>query len=130
MLKDTAVEIYLAQPKGCAYGILAGANRYYDLGLSDQALELFVGFRGGMGCGSTCGSLVGAIAVLNRVYAGKPELKDHTAAFVAAFREAMDCGTLDCTPIADRYKTPETKCSAAVAITADLLEQFLQEKGR
>ena len=41
MLKDTAVEIYLAQPKGCAYGILAGANRYYDLGISDQALELF-----------------------------------------------------------------------------------------
>ena len=87
MLKDTAVEIYLAQPKGCAYGILAGANRYYDLGLSDQALELFVGFRGGMGCGSTCGCLTGAMGALSRKYAGREDLKTICGNFVPFFNE-------------------------------------------
>ena len=40
---------------------------------------------------------------------------------------ALACGSLDCAVIEKRYKTPETRCSAAVALTADLLEQFLAE---
>ena len=127
MLKEIALERYLTGGRGCAAGILEGANQYYDLGLGEDALDLFTGFRGGMGCGSTCGSLIGAIGVLNCVYKGKPELKDYCAQFVAAFRDQLACGSLDCAVIEKKYKTPETRCSAAVALTADLLEQFLTE---
>lgn len=127
MLKEIALERYLTGGRGCAAGILEGANQYYDLGLGEDALDLFTGFRGGMGCGSTCGSLIGAIGVLNCVYKGKPELKDHCAAFVRQFEQTLACGSLDCAAIEKKYKTPETRCAAAVARTADLLEQFLAE---
>lgn len=127
MLKDTAVQHYLTGGKGCAAGLLAGASEYYRLGLSEEAIDLFTGFRGGMGCGSTCGSLVGAIGVLNHIYRGRPELKPLCAEFVSRFEQTLACGSLDCAVIEKRYKTPETRCAAAVALTADLLEQFLAE---
>ena len=126
-LGHIAVERYLTGGKGCAAGILEGANAYYGLGLTTDAIDLFTGFRGGMGCGSTCGSLIGAIGVLNHVYKGRPELKDYCAQFVARFEQTLACGSLDCAAIEKKYKTPETRCAAAVARTADLLEQFLAE---
>ena len=127
MLKEIALERYLTGGRGCAAGILEGANEYYRLGLSEQAIDLFTGFRGGMGCGSTCGSLIGAIGVLNHVYRGRPELKTLCAEFVGRFEQTLACGSLNCAVIEKKYKTPETRCAAAVARTADLLEQFLTE---
>ena len=46
MLKEIALERYLTGGRGCAAGILEGANEYYRLGLSEQAIDLFTGFRG------------------------------------------------------------------------------------
>jgi hypothetical protein len=46
---------------------------------------------------------------------------------VSRFEQTLACGSLDCAAIEKKYKTPETRCAAAVARTADLLEQFLAE---
>ena len=67
-LKERAGYYYFTLKKSCAEGILLGASEVYGLGLTEADADLFAGFRTGMGCKSTCGSLIGAIAVLSRMY--------------------------------------------------------------
>ena len=67
-LRERAAHYYFTLGKSCAEGILWAANDLYDLKLTEGEVQLFAGFRTGMGCGSTCGGLTGAIGVLSRMY--------------------------------------------------------------
>ena len=127
MLKEKAGYYYGVLGKGCGEGILLAANDVYELKLSEEAIQLFAGFRTGMGCGSTCGSLSGAMGVLSRMYGQREDFKDLCAAFVKAFEEKLACGATDCTPIAAKYKTEEARCVAAVELGAEALEEFIDK---
>ena len=127
MLKEKAGYYYGALGKGCGEGILLAANDVYELKLSEEAIQLFAGFRTGMGCGSTCGSLSGAMGVLSRMYGQREDFKDLCAAFVKAFEDKLACGATDCTPIAAKYKTEEARCVAAVELGAEALEEFIDK---
>ena len=125
-LKDRAGMLY-SQGMGCAEAILLAASEAYGLGLTEADAALFSGFRTGMGCGSTCGALVGAIGALGRKYKQREDLKELCARFVERFEKRMACDSTDCVDLAARYKTEANRCRAAVEITAEALEGFVGE---
>ena len=125
MLKEKASYHYFDQGKSCGEAILLAANEVYNLGLTEGEIQLFAGFRTGMGCGSTCGALAGAIGVLSRMYGQREDFNALCGQFVDKFQQALDCGCTDCATLAARYKTPETRCTAAVALTAQALTAFI-----
>lgn len=127
MLKEKAAHYYGELGKNCAEGILLAANDVYRLGLNEAEIQLFAGFGGGMGCGSTCGSLAGAIGVLSKLYGTRADFRDLCGRFVDAFREELGCGSIDCAPLAAKYKTEATRCVAAVELTAQALERFIDK---
>ena len=114
MLKEKAVYYYKDLGRSCSEAMLLAANDVYDLKFTDAEVQLFVGFRTGMGCGSTCGALVGAIGVLSRKYAGRDDLKELCAKFVAEFEKKLACGSIECSVLEAKYKTEEARCSACV----------------
>ena len=126
-LKERAGYYYDTFDKGCAEAILLAANETYHLGLTEGETGLFAGFRTGMGCGSTCGSLTGAIGVLSRKYAQRSDLKELCAKFVEVFEQKMACGATDCATLAARYKTESSRCRAAVELTAEALEEYIDK---
>ena len=96
MLREKAAYYYGTMGKSCAEAILLAASDVYDLKVTENEAQLFVGFRTGMGCGSTCGALTGAVAVLSRKYAGREDLKALCGEFVSACEAKLDCGTTAC----------------------------------
>ena len=126
-LKERAGYYYFTLGKGCAEAILLAASEAYDLGLTESEVSLFAGFRTGMGCGSTCGSLTGAIGVLSRKYSQREDLKELCARFVETFEQKMACGATDCAALSARYKTEASRCRAAVELTAEALEAFIDK---
>lgn len=114
MLKENAAHYYFEQGKSCAEAILMAASDVYDLGLTQTETALFAGFRTGMGCGSTCGALSGAIGVLGRMYGQRQDFNALCADFVAQFEKKLACGSTDCATLAAKYKTEATRCTAAV----------------
>lgn len=126
-LKEKAGDYYLSADKGCAVAILMAANEEYKLGLTEADMALFTGFRSGMGCGGTCGSLTGAIGVLSRKYAQRADLKELCGQFVGYFEQKMACGATDCATLSARYKTEASRCRAAVELTAEALEEFVDK---
>ena len=126
-LKERAGYYYAVLGKGCAEAILLAANEVYDLGLTEADAALFAGFRTGMGCGSTCGGLAGAIGVLSKKYGQREDLKELCAGFVEAFSLKLACGATDCATLAARYKTETSRCRTAVELTAEALEEFIDK---
>ncbi|MEG1501039.1 MAG: C-GCAxxG-C-C family (seleno)protein [Clostridiales bacterium] len=52
----------------CAEKIIYGANRAYDLGLSEESCRLFAGFGGGMASGHICGAIVSSVGILSHLF--------------------------------------------------------------
>ena len=127
MLREKAAYYYGTMGKSCAEAILLAASDVYDLKVTENEAQLFVGFRTGMGCGSTCGALTGAVAVLSRKYAGREDLKALCGEFVSAFEAKLGCGTTACAVLEAKYKTETARCVAAVELTADALEAFINK---
>ncbi|MDD6212849.1 MAG: C-GCAxxG-C-C family (seleno)protein, partial [Clostridiales bacterium] len=127
LLKERAGYYYYTLDKGCAEAILMAANEVYSLGLTDSEMGLFAGFRTGMGCGSTCGSLTGAIGVLSKKYNQRDDLKELCAGFVEAFEQKLACGSIGCDVLAARYKTEASRCRTAVELTAEALEEYIDK---
>ena len=125
MLGEKAVQLYLDQGKGCGEAVLEAAGVQYGLGLTQNEISLFAGFRTGMGCGSTCGALTGAIAALSRKYAGREDLKQLCADFVGEFEQKLACGSTQCAVLEQKYKTEERRCAAAVELAGDALESYI-----
>ena len=57
----------------CCERILRGANIAYDLGMREEDMRVSAPFGGGMGIGSTCGAIVGALMALSMRHAGVAE---------------------------------------------------------
>ena len=127
MLKERASYYYGTLGKNCAEGILLAANDVYGLKLTDQEIQLFSGFGRGMGCGSTCGGLSGAIGVLSRMYGGREDFRELCGGFVSKFKDVLGCDTIDCGPLAGKYKTEAARCVSAVELTAQALEEYIAQ---
>ena len=125
MLKEKATHHYFTAGKSCGEAILLAANQVYGLDLTQGEIQLFAGFRTGMGCGSTCGALAGAIGVLSRMYGQREDFNPLCGQFVDKFQEKLACGTTDCATLAARYKTEAKRCTDAVALTAEALDAFI-----
>ena len=129
MLREKAQHYYVDLERSCSESILMAANEVYDLGLTDDEILLFAGFRGGMGCGSTCGCLAGAVAALGKLYADKEQIKEVAAAYAAIFKDALKKDTWDCAILHDAYFAEGFRCFGCVEQSAKTLEAFIAEKG-
>ena len=125
MLKEKALHYHVDLTKGCSESILRAANEVYNLNLTDSEIQLFEGFRGGMGCGAACGCLTGAIGVLSRMYAGREDFKTICGNFVALFTEKLESGSIDCSVLEPKYKTETFRCGITVGLGADALSEYI-----
>ena len=114
---------YIDLKQNCAVSILMGANDRYGLGLSMEDAKLVIGFGGGMGCGSTCGCVAGSMAVLGKLYAGRPDFRKLCSGFVKEFRECL--GSTDCAVILPAHTSKDNRCLSAVLKAAALLEAYI-----
>ena len=95
--------------KSCAEGILLAANEEYGLGLTQDEVQLFAGFRTGLG-----GALAGAVGVLSRLYRRRADLKELCADFSALYEREWASSAAD--------------GSAAAELAARLLEQYISQQ--
>ena len=113
----------------CCERILYGANQAYGLGLSDQALRVAAPFGGGMGIGTICGAVSGALMALSLKYCPGTEkqtaLKDDiTIPFLNRVRSKM--GGLTCRYYKPRYAIPEPfNCDAVIFTIAQALDETI-----
>ena len=125
MLKEKALYYHVDLTKGCSESILRAANEVYNLNLTDSEIQLFEGFRGGMGCGSACGCLTGAMGVLSRMYAGREDFKTICGNFVAFFNERLASDSIDCSVLEPKYKNDTVRCGITVGFAADALVEYI-----
>jgi len=125
MLKEKAQYYYVTLGRSCSESILMAANDVYDLNVTEDEILLFAGFRGGMGCGSVCGCLTGAIGALSRKYAGREDIKAICGNFVTAFHEKLASGSIDCSVLEPKYKNDEVRCGITVGLGADALSEYI-----
>ena len=52
----------------CAEAIILAVDEEYKLNLPEEVVKSVAGFGGGMGAGSTCGYLTGAISALSLIF--------------------------------------------------------------
>jgi len=129
MLKDVAVKYY-RNGYNCAESILQAGNEYYHLGLHEKDMIMAAAFGGGFQVGDICGALSGAACVISSRYVETKahdykDMREITQKLVSAFQERM--GSRLCSQIKPVFHTKETKCENAVAISAEVLEQVIQE---
>ena len=111
----------------CCERILYGANIAYDLGMREDDLRVSAAFGGGMGIGSTCGAIVGALMALSMRHAGVAEkatpLKEEV---VVPFLERVraELGALDCAAIKPRMAV-EGDCTPTVLAVARLVDEAM-----
>ena len=114
----------------CCERILRGANIAYDLGMREEDMRVSAAFGGGMGIGSTCGAIAGALMVLSMKYAGAAEkttpLKEET---VVPFLERVrgELGRLDRRAIKPRLAI-EGDCTPTVLAVAAILDDVVAAK--
>ena len=126
-LQEKAIFYYNENGKNCAEAILLATSDVYNLNLNDEDAKLLVGFGGGMGCGSVCGCLAASIAVIGKIFYGNEKIREICAEFTSKFKKTLQCDSIDCSGIAPVYKTVEKRCEKAVAVSSDLLEEFLNK---
>ncbi|RHO30092.1 C-GCAxxG-C-C family protein [Amedibacterium intestinale] len=102
--------------------------------LKDVAVKYY---RNGYNCaesilqaGDICGALSGAACVISSRYVETKahdykDMREITQKLVSAFQERM--GSRLCSQIKPVFHTKETKCENTVAISAEVLEQVIQE---
>lgn len=114
----------------CCERILRGSNIAYGLGMREEDLRVSAPFGGGMGVGSTCGAIVGALMVLSLKYAGRAEkttaLKEE---IVVPFLERVraELGSMDCSFLKPRMAHGED-CSPMVLAVAKMLDEVVEAR--
>lgn len=124
-MEERAKYYYIDQGNNCAVSLLLAANDVYHLGLDPSAAKLFAGFGGGLQSGRTCGALSGSIAALSQKYAGREDFKELCKGFVETFEKTMDCGSIDCSVIKEKYTSETERCLAAVLLASKALEEYI-----
>lgn len=129
MLKDVVMKYYLDQDYNCAESLSRGANEYYGLGLSEEALLALGGFGGGCYSGRMCGACAGSVAAISSKYIhtrahAEPLACNRVTEFVKAFRETL--GSDLCDELKERYwddSLEKCKCVKTVELAVQVLEK-------
>ncbi len=116
---------YSEKNKNCAEAILLASNEVFGFGLSEDCAKIVMGFGGGLGCGKLCGSLAACISVLGILYGDRPDIREICARFTEKFNSDLKVDSIDCAPIAAKYKNAERRCEDAVILAVESFEEFL-----
>ena len=119
----------------CAEKIIYGANIAYGLNFDKRTLKLFAGYGGGMGVGEMCGAITSSCAVISHFFVddhaneGDYEIKPLLIEFITRYVEKMHCLTPTCSRLKELYRNPVDLCTKVIYGAAELLDEFLIEKG-
>ena len=132
-LEATVRKYYEVSYYNCSETIIHAGNEYYQLGLHEEDMKMLAGFGSGMYCGSTCGALIGSVAVLSKLIV-ETKAHDHLdqlrpiiSACVRNFREAS--GGQNCAEIRPKFHTKETRCLNTCLMAAQVLEKTVNAYG-
>ena len=130
MLKDIFEKYYFDGNYNCAETMIRAANEYYGLGLHDRDMIMVGGFGAGMQCGSTCGAVLSAVAVLSMKYIAQrahdsKEIKPVTLSLMRSFTEKY--GSTLCKDIKPQSFNPEYRCKKTIESACDILEKVIAE---
>lgn len=114
----------------CAEVLLNACNDYYNLGVDPKTLKAIAPFGGGMASEITCGILTGGTAALGLLFAEdmpttNNKLKEITNKWVLAFEDQF--GNLDCKPLKEDHRHPETGCQSLMLASCNLLEYIISQ---
>lgn len=129
MLKEAAVAYY-QKGYNCAESMIRAGNDVYKLGLHDHDMKMTAAFGGGFQIGDVCGALSGAACVISSRYVETrahdcSDLRALTQKLVITFQKRM--GSRLCSQIKPHFHSAEQGCENTVAISAEVLEQVIQE---
>ena len=130
MLKNIFEKYYFDGNYNCAETMIRAANEYYSLGLHDRDMIMVGGFGAGMQCGSTCGAVLSAVAVLSMKYIAErahdsKEIKPVTQSLMRSFTEKY--GSTLCKDIKPQSFNPEYRCKKTIESACDILEKVIAE---
>lgn len=115
----------------CAECILTAANEEYNLNLPKKAIKSMAAFGGGMGIGSVCGAITGAIAAIGIMFAedrghASPQVKEMTVKFINNFNEKL--GSMDCLQLKEKhYEDTDSRCIKMMEVAAISLEEIIDK---
>ena len=115
----------------CAEATISAANQIYNLDLHKDTLRTMAAFGGGMGVGSVCGALTGALAVLGVMFVEdkaheSSETKEMASEFFNRFVEKLT--TENCTKLKEMYRDDLTKCDLVVRYSNEILEEMINKR--
>ncbi len=123
---------YYGNGYNCAEALTLAGNDACNLGLDEKTVKVMAAFGGGCGCGHICGALAGALGVISALtVTGKahdtPNFGPIRAEFMEKFAEKL--GSHMCNDLKPKYRTEEAGCVQTCILTAELLAEYLTEKG-
>lgn len=131
-LQDLVRKYYLEGGYNCAETLLHAGNEYYSLNLHEEDMKIMAGFGGGMFIGSTCGALIGSVAVFSKMiiktkaHDQMDEIRPWTQKLTRNFKEAL--GALDCAHVkAVHHQKPPIKCLNTCLLASQALEKTINE---
>lgn len=112
----------------CAEKILYGANKAYNMNLSDETLKLAGGFGGGMYVGDKCGAVTASIMVISHcvndsVAHQSPRLGELVKEIQIRYTNKNQ--TTQCAPLKENYRTEEVGCLYVIADAAEILDDIM-----
>ncbi|MDL2263245.1 C-GCAxxG-C-C family protein [Synergistaceae bacterium OttesenSCG-928-I11] len=128
-VRKRAAYLFLEERYACSEAVLTAMNEALGSPLSEEAMRVATGFRGGMGDGDVCGAISGGIMVLGLVmapdYPGtpSPELKEAAKALRARFAAHNDA--LDCADLTARF--PSMNDPARRVMCGELVEGVVSD---
>ena len=130
MLKDVFEKLYFGGNYNCAETVLRAANAYYGLELHEHDMRMVGAYGAGMQCGSTCGAVLAAVAVLSMKYV---ENKAHESAEIRPVVQKLmrkfneKYGSILCKDIKPQSFKPEYRCKMTVLTACEILEETIDE---
>ena len=104
----------------CAQITFLAANEAWNLGKEGNE-DMLRGFGGGLNMGIVCGGVTGGVAALGYKYQGKM-LREKTKLYINTVREK--CGSENCIPLKDKYRTEEDSCKPTMEVIAQILDEI------
>lgn len=123
---------YYKNGYNCAEALIMAGNDACELGLDEKTVKVMAAFGGGCGCGHLCGALAGALGTISALTVeGKahdtPNFGPIRAEFMAKYEEKL--GSHMCNDLKAKYRTDADACLKTCELTAELLAEYLTEKG-
>ncbi len=126
-MKEMVKKYAIDENLNCAETMLHVAAEAWGLEVPAAAYHAVGPYGGGCGCGETCGALLGSLAAIGvrdiTTDAHQTEgLRDTAGQFVKDFAEHF--GSIQCTPLKEKYAQPEIRCLHLLEQTAELLDGY------